>query len=127
MENTRAWAIQSFTACILLNAVLGCLIYLMADKIIEGLSEWILPLSRSAPAVPDEVRTILSGMGVFLDRLEKWLAPALAAVTGAVTLLLWLSVYLIGRRRINRIACKKTDAAETSPTYKDDEDSNSAL
>ncbi|MFZ2446164.1 MAG: hypothetical protein WAW37_07400 [Syntrophobacteraceae bacterium] len=118
MKISRAWAVQSFIVCFLFNAALAGLIFLMADKIMAGLTEWVSPFVTSGgPSLPDDVRSALGSLGIFLAQLHQYLAPALAALTSAVTLLLWFCVYLFGRRQIRRAARtedggQKTDNGE---------------
>ena len=113
MKIVRAWAVQSFIVCILFNAVLAGLIFLMADKIMDGLSEWVSPfLKPGAPGLPEDVQSALGRAGIFLAELRYYLAPALAALTGAVTLLLWLSLFWIGGRQITRAESSKAAPVE---------------
>jgi hypothetical protein len=103
MKIKRAWAVQSFVICVVFNAVLVGLIFLMADKILEGLNEWTSPfLKPGAPNLPDDVRSALSGFGNFLTQVHQYLVPVLAAMTSAITLLLWFCLLLLGRRQIDR-------------------------
>ncbi len=116
MKIVRAWAVQSFIVCILFNAILAGLIFLMADKIMDGLSEWVSPfLKPGSPGLPEDVQSALGRAGIFLAELRYYLAPALTALTGAVTLLLWLSLFLIGRRQITRAESSKAAPAEKCP------------
>lgn len=105
MKTNRAWALQSFIACFFFNSVLACLIFFIADKIVGGISEWISPfLNPGAANIPDDMRSALGGIAIFLSELRSYLVPALAALAGAATLLLWFCVFLIGRRQIGRAA-----------------------
>jgi hypothetical protein len=112
MKIKRAWTVQSFFICIVFNGVLAGLIFLMATKILEGLNDWVSPFMKTgAPNLPDEVRSSLNSLGSFLAQLRQYLAPALAAMTSAITLLLWFCISLLGRRQINR-ASVKSDSCE---------------
>ncbi|MHC1729964.1 MAG: hypothetical protein AB9866_28855 [Syntrophobacteraceae bacterium] len=103
MKIKGAWALQSLFVCFLFNAALAIVIFLMADKILEGLNEWVSPFIRQgAPALPEDVRSALNAFGIFLAQLRLYLVPALAALISAVTLLLWFVVFLFGCRQIGR-------------------------
>ena len=105
MKSKRAWTVQSFIICIVFNGILAGLIFLMATKIVESLNEWISPFMKpGAPNLPDDIRSALSGSGSFLTQLHQYLAPVLAAMTSAITLLLWFCIFLLGRRQIDRAA-----------------------
>lgn len=112
MKIKVAWALQSFFVCFLFNAVLAVVIYLMADKILDGLNEWVTPFTRqNAPALPEEVRSALNAFGVFLAQLRLYLIPSIAALVAAVTLLLWFFVFLFGCRQIGRARAQAAAAA----------------
>ncbi len=103
MKSNRVWALQSFLTCFFFNSALAVLIYFMSDKILAGISEMILPfLKTGAAASPEEMHSAIGLMAVFLSELHTYLAPALAAITGAATLLLWLCIFFIGRSVIAR-------------------------
>ncbi len=117
MKIKRAWTVQSLFICIVFNGVLAGLIFLMANKILDGLSEWVTPFMKpGAPNVPDEVRSALNSLSVFLGELRQYLAPALAAMSGAVTILLWFCIALVGRRQINRAAVQAGSCRVAEPT-----------
>lgn len=102
MNIKRAWAFQSFITCFLVNSIFAGLVFLMADKIMEGLREWLAPFAGQN--LPENLRTGVDNIGVFLSQLHQYMAPALAALAFAATLLLWLFVFLLGRRLIGRAA-----------------------
>jgi len=103
MKINRTWAIQSFMVCFFFNSVLAGLIYFMSGKILAGMAERISPfLKAGAPALPEEVHAALGIIAASITGLHAYLAPALAALVGAATLLLWLSIFFIGRRLLAR-------------------------
>ncbi|MEN6441301.1 MAG: hypothetical protein ABFD97_22260 [Syntrophobacter sp.] len=103
MNIKRAWAFQSFIVCFLLNSIFAGLIFLMTEKVLEGLGEWVIPLTgEGAMNLPDNARAALSNTGLFIVQLRQYMVPALAALTFAATFLLWLAVFWIGRRHIDR-------------------------
>lgn len=107
MKSKRAWTLQSFIICIVFNGILAGLIFLMANKIVDGLNEWVSPFTKpGAPNLPDEVRSALSSLGGVLTQLRQYLAPALAAMSSAITLLLWLCISIAGRRQIDRASAQ---------------------
>ena len=103
MKITRAWTMQSFVICIVFNGILAGLIFFMADRIADGLNEWVSPFMKpGAPNLPDELHSALNGLGDFLAQLRRYLLPVLAGMTSAITLLLWFFISLAGRRQIDR-------------------------
>ncbi len=135
MKIKRAWAIQSLAVCFALNAVLAVLVFMMANRTVAGLEEWISPLLGPGGAgLPENAHSAVSGAGVLLAELHRYLAPALAALAGATTLLLWLFIFLLGRRQIDRAAkeavkpgfpeadltTEDTQIAEKTPVDKED-------
>jgi len=105
MKSKGVLTVQSLIICIVFNGILAGLIFLMANKIVDGLNEWASPFMQpGAPNLPEEVRSALSSLGNFIAQLREYLAPVLAAMTSAITLLLWFFVSLAGRRQIDRTA-----------------------
>jgi hypothetical protein len=97
--------------CIFFNAIFAGLIFLMADKILEGLNQWVTPFIQSGvPNLPDDMRSALNEFGNSLAQLRVYLLPALAALSAAVTLLLWFFLFLLGARQIRK-------AGERVPVY----------
>jgi hypothetical protein len=117
MKIKRAWAVQSLVICVVFNAVLAGLIFLMADKILDGLNEWVSPFVKpGAPNLPDDICSALSNVGNFLMQLRQYLAPVLAAVTSSITLLLWFCLFRLGRRQIDR-AGAESDSGQMAPPH----------
>ncbi|MGA2025937.1 MAG: hypothetical protein ABSH17_02580 [Syntrophobacteraceae bacterium] len=103
MKIKIAWAIQSFFLCFLCNLAFAAVIFFMADRILQGLHEWVLPLTGpGAPALPDDLHMALGGLGNFIVQLRGYLLTVLAALASAFTLLLWFFLFLAGGRQINR-------------------------
>ncbi len=103
MKIKIAWAIQSFFLCFFFNMVLGGLIFYMADRGLEALNEWVSPaIGAGAPALPDDLRMALGGLETFVVQARRYLLPLLAALTLAITFLLWFFLFLVGRRQISR-------------------------
>jgi hypothetical protein len=103
MKSKIAWAIQSFFLCFLFNLAFAAIIYLMADKILEALNVWVSPLTGpGAPALPEDFQMALGSFGTFLVQIHGYLMPVLAALTAAITLMLWFFLFLAGRRQIGR-------------------------
>jgi len=103
MQIKRAWALQSFVLCFLLNAVLTVFLFIMADRVMQGLTEWVSPLrGPGAPILSDDARAALDGLRILIDQTHQYLARFLFVLSGVVTLLLWLLIYLLGSRQIDR-------------------------
>ncbi len=107
-----AWAVQSFLVCILFGSALAVILYLMADKVLEGMNQWVLPfIGPGAPGMPDELRAAMNNFGKFLTQLREYLIPALALLIASAALPLWFSLFLLGRRqmRIAGVSARKAD------------------
>lgn len=115
MKPKKAWAVQSFAICFVLNAVLAGVIFFMADKVTQALVAWVSPfLGPGAPPAPDDAHTAFAGLGTLIGQLRKYLAPALAAVTFGLTLPMWLFLLLVGGRQIDR--AEKNSASPAPPS-----------
>ncbi len=107
MNIKRAWAFQSFIICFLFNGILAGLIFVTAEKILVGFRDWVTSMTgESAVNLPNNVRAATNNVDVFLVQLQQYMAPVLAALVFAATFLLWLSIFLLGRRQINRAAAE---------------------
>ena len=103
MKIKIAWAIQSFFLCFLCNLAFAAVIFFMADRILQGLNQWVSPLTGpGAPSLPDDLHMALGGFGNFVVQIRGYLMTVLAALTSAFTLLLWFFLFLAGGRQINR-------------------------
>ena len=103
MKFKTAWAIQSFCLCFLFNLAFAAVIFLMTDKILEALNVWVSPLmGPGAPVLPEDLEMALGSFGTFVVQIRGYLIPVLAALTTAITLLLWFFLFLAGGRQISR-------------------------
>jgi len=103
MKFKMAWAIQSFCLCFLFNLAFAAVIFLMADRTLEALNVWISPLmGPGASALPEDLQVALGSFGTFVVQIRGYLIPVLAALTTAITLLLWFFLFLAGGRQISR-------------------------
>ncbi|MGA2400778.1 MAG: hypothetical protein ABSG91_03615 [Syntrophobacteraceae bacterium] len=103
MKVKTAWAIQSFFLCFLFNLAFAAVIYFMADRILEALSEWVSPLTGpGVPALQDDLHTALGSLGTFVVQIRGYIMLVLAALTTAITLLLWFFLCLAGGRQISK-------------------------
>ncbi len=103
MKIKIAWAFQSFFLCFLFNLAFAAVIFFMANRILQGLHEWVSPLTGAgAPALPDDMHKALAGLWNFIVQVRGYLMTVLAALATAFTLLLWFFLFLAGCRQINR-------------------------
>ena len=113
MKIKIAWAIQSFFLCFLCNLAFAAVIFFMADRILQGLLEWVSPLSGpGAPALPDDLHMAMGGLGNFIVQVRGYLMTVLAALASAFTLLLWFFLFLTGGRQIRK-AGERTGLSRT--------------
>ena len=103
MKPKGAWTVRSFLICFACNAVLAGLFYMMADKVLDGLIEWVSPLlGPGAPGLPENVHSALSSLNGFVASLRQNLAAGIAAVAGAAAFFMWLLLLIQGRALIGR-------------------------
>lgn len=103
MKIKITWAFQSFFLCLLFNLAFTAVIFFMADRILEALNEWVLPLTGpGGPALPDDARMALGSFGNFAAQVRGYLIPVLAALSSAFTLLLWFFLFLAGGGQIRK-------------------------
>jgi len=111
MKFKMAWGIQSFCLCFLFNLAFAAVIFLMADKILESLNVWVSPLmGPDAPALSEDLQMALGSFGTFVVQIREYLVPVLAALTTAITLLLWFFVFVAGGRQIRRAVLSAAQA-----------------
>ena len=103
MKAKGAWTFRSFFICFAANAVLGWLLFVMADRVLDGLTGWVAPLvSPGAPALAEEARSALSNLAAFLQTIRADLAFAIATVLGAAAFFTWLLMLVQGWVMIGR-------------------------
>ena len=103
MKARGAWTFRSFFICFAANAVLAGLLFLMADRVLDALNEWVAPfLASGAAALPEDARAAFSNLGGFLRMLRTNLAPGIAVVAGAGAFFMWLLLLIQGRVMIGR-------------------------
>lgn len=111
MKSKMAWAIQSFCLCFLFNLAFAAVIFLMADRILEALNVWVSPLmGPGAPVLPEDLQMAVGSFGTFVLQIRGYLMPVLAALTTAITLLLWFFIFLAGGRQIGRATINAAQA-----------------
>ena len=111
MKSKMAWAIQSFCLCFLFNLAFAAVIFLMADRILEALNVWVSPLmGPGAPVLPEDLQMAVGSFGTFVLQIRGYLMPVLAALTTAITLLLWFFIFLAGGRQIGRATISAAQA-----------------
>jgi hypothetical protein len=117
MKFKRAWAIQSFFLCFFFNLAFAAVIFLMTDRTLEALNEWVSPLmGPGAPAMPEDLQTAFGSFGTFVAQIRGYAMPVLAALTTAITLLLWFFVFLAGGRQISRASVSGKSKIEVKAT-----------
>jgi hypothetical protein len=100
-----AWAIQSFFLCFLFNLALAALLFFMADRVLEAVREWVLPVvGPGGPDLPEDVHMGLVNLGNLVAQERGQLKEVLGALVSAFTLLMWCLVFLAGRRQIRKAA-----------------------
>jgi hypothetical protein len=116
MKPKGAWTVRSFLICFACNAVLAVLLFMMADKVLDGLNEWVSPfLGPGAPSLPENVRSALSSLGGFVASLRENLAVAIGTAAGAAAAFTWLLLLIQGRALIGRAEKEAAACAPPAP------------
>jgi len=127
MKFKMAWGIQSFCLCFLFNLAFAAVIFLMADTILESLNVWVSPLmGPDAPALSEDLQMALGSLGTFVVQIRGYLVPVLAALTTAITLLLWFFLFVAGGRQIRRAAVLSAAQAKIEISAKPKEEGEEA-
>jgi hypothetical protein len=106
MGRKKTFTVQSLILCLLFNGLmLGCL-YWMARQAFLGLHDGMALVTGSG----------IEGVREFMDKNRALLAPVVFGLGGLVTLALWLSLLLAGRRLIG----EERDGAEDGAGPSDD-------
>jgi hypothetical protein len=105
MKIKTAWAAQSFFLCFLFNLAFAAVVIFMAGGILDSVNDWVSPLAGPGGSeLPGEVQTALAALKSFLVQTRGYLMGVLGALATAFTLLMWLALFLVGRRQIGRAA-----------------------
>ncbi|MGV8073629.1 MAG: DUF2760 domain-containing protein [Syntrophobacteraceae bacterium] len=105
MRPKPIWAVQSFLISFLWNAVLLVVLYYMADEILQGFGKWVSPfLKPGGESLPNDVRTAFASLGEFANEMRFYLAPVVFGLGVVVTMIIWLSLFLLGCRFARRAA-----------------------
>lgn len=109
MGRKRTFTVHSLILCLLFNGLMLGGLYWMARQAFLGLHDGLaLVTGGGIEGVPDQALTALTGVGEFMEKNRALLAPGVFGLGGLVTLALWLSVLLVGRR----LAGEEPGAAE---------------
>lgn len=110
MRSKQAWTLQSLLTCLLLNAVLVVLLFMMARETIQGMHQWVDPfLKPGASPLPDDVQSAFTNLNQFLNQAGRYLAPAVFGIGAAATFFLWLFVMVQGRGFAKRFQAEGPD------------------
>jgi hypothetical protein len=99
MGRKKAYTVQSLILCLLFNGLMLGSLYWMARQGMMGLQDGLaLVTGGGIEGVSDQILAALKGVGEFLDKNRVLLEPVVFGLGGLVTLALWLSLLLAGRR-----------------------------
>ncbi len=104
MRAKNGWTAFSFITCFLWNLILVAAAYYVARQVLLEMHRLLDPLLASGTGLSENVRPAVAGMERLLSELNKYLASAVFATGGIVTLLLWLTLMPQGRRLADRAA-----------------------
>lgn len=107
MGRKKAFAVETLILFLLFNGVLlGCLFWL-ARQVLLGMHDG-LSLVEGLGDLPEKAGVVLTGLGALIDKSRVLLAPVVIGLGGLVSLALWISVLLAGRR----LAGEEPDSAD---------------
>jgi hypothetical protein len=105
MSLKRSWTLQSLLSCLILNAVLVSLFFVMAKEVLAAVSHWVTPFSAGGGAnLPPEASSAFTGLHQLLGETQGYLASVVFGLGTLVTLILWLLLLSLGGRLLARAA-----------------------
>jgi hypothetical protein len=115
MRSKKPWLIGSFFSCVLVNAVLLTLIFLMARQILTTLHQWVSPfLAPGDLSLPAEARSSFAGVSQLVGETSQYLAPVVFGLGMIFTLVLWLTLRYQVRRLLESAQGKAFTASGAS-------------
>lgn len=105
MRQKKIWLIQSFILCLIFNGICAIALYQPLHEVIKSLKQYIKPISENQELkqqLPESLLQFISNMREFIDMMGHYAPWFLFGVIGAVTLVLWIALCLVGTRRIRK-------------------------
>ena len=120
MQAKQMWTIRSLLVCIFWNAVLVAILYVMADRITEGMQQWTAPFIKAGGSpLPEDARSAFSNLDQFIAQTRNFLVPVIFGVGSCATFLLWLFILFQGRALANQVeAAAESAQGRTAPPEK---------
>jgi hypothetical protein len=99
MQSKKSRTIQFLFSCLVVNAILLTLLFVMAKQILTALGQWVSPfLATGDSSLPAEARSALAGLSRLIGETDQYLAPVIFGLGMIFTLVLWLILRYQGRR-----------------------------
>jgi hypothetical protein len=115
MQSKKPGLIGPLFSCVLVNAVLLILIFVMARQILMTLHQWVSPFMSSGDlSLPVEARSAFAGVNQLLGETSQYLAPVIFGLGMIFTLVLWLIIRYQGRRLMESVQGKASAASGAS-------------
>jgi hypothetical protein len=115
MQSRKPRFIGFFISCLLVNAVLLTVIFVMARQILMTLHQWVSPFLASGDlSLPAEARSAFAGVSELLAETSQYLAPVVFGLGMIFTLVLWLTLRHQGRRLLESAQVKASATSGAS-------------
>jgi hypothetical protein len=99
MPSKKSWVLQYLFSCLVVNAILLALLFIMAKQILTALGQWVGPfLAPGDSSLPAEARSAFAGLSQLIGETDQVLAPAVFGLGIIFTLVLWLVLRYQGHR-----------------------------
>jgi hypothetical protein len=98
MPSKKSWVFQYLFSCLVLNAILLALLFVVAKQILTALGQWVSPfLALGDSSLPAEARSAFAGLSQIIGETNQYLAPVVFGLGITFTLVLWLVLRHQGR------------------------------
>jgi hypothetical protein len=99
MQSKKSWLFGSLFSCLLVNAVLLTLLFVMARQILMTLQQWVSPfLGPGDLSLPAEARSAFTGLSQLIGETAQYLAPVVFGLGMIFTFFLWMIIRYQSRR-----------------------------
>ncbi|MEJ5300103.1 MAG: DUF2760 domain-containing protein [Thermodesulforhabdaceae bacterium] len=121
MKQKTLWSWQSFFLCAFFNGLLGAAIFVPFSKGLSVVNQYLTPLTsqvKSMESLPPELGQVLTQIKDLVAIADQYGTIIIWGSVAVLTLALWLSLLLTGRRRIEKASeeAKKSVAATPAVT-----------
>ncbi|MCX7822133.1 MAG: DUF2760 domain-containing protein [Syntrophobacterales bacterium] len=105
MKQKTIWSWQSLLLCLFFNGLLGLSIYVPFQKELSTINQYVLPVMskiKSGETLPPEFGQVVTNIKDLITIADQYGTVIIWGTVAIITCALWLSLLLVGRKRIDR-------------------------